>query len=103
MNTETFDQDVVTEGIIHQDAVNQDTVDQDAVSQDTENYLATLAERMDEMIAICEQLVLENQSLHARHQSLLTERDTLSEDNEQLKARIGVIVARLKGLGQAYE
>lgn len=55
------------------------------------------------MIAVCEQLTLENQALHARHQTLVAERDALSEDNEQLKARIGAMVARLRGLGQAYE
>lgn len=88
----------MNEDIIHQDAVNQDSV-----NQDTEIFLATLAERTDEMIAICEQLTLENQALHARHQTLAAERDALSEDNEQLRARIGAMVARLRGLGQAYE
>lgn len=75
----------------------------DTVHEDTHTYLTALEERIDELIAICEQLTLENQSLHARQHAVLEERDALSEQNEQLRARIDTIVARLKGLGQSYD
>lgn len=75
----------------------------DIVHENTHTYLTALEERIDELIAICEQLTLENQSLHTRQYALLEERDALSEQNEQIRARIDTIVARLKGLGQSYE
>ena len=73
----------------------------ETVSQKTERYLATLEERIDELIRSHEQLALENDSLHARQVALLVERDKLIAQNEQSRERIEAMVARLKGLEQS--
>lgn len=73
----------------------------ETVSQKTERYLATLEERIDELIRSHEQLALENDSLHARQVALLAERDQLIAQNEQSRERIEAMVARLKGLEQS--
>jgi cell division protein ZapB len=73
----------------------------ETVSQKTERYLATLEERIDELIRSHEQLALENDSLHARQVALLAERDKLIAQNEQSRERIEAMVARLKGLEQS--
>jgi len=66
--------------------------------ENIDTRLAALEERVEELIFICEQLALENQSLHARQFTLLEERDELIEKNERAQARIDAMVTRLKGL-----
>lgn len=67
----------------------------------TERHFATLGQRLDELIRVCEQLALENQSLRAQQEALMAERDELIEQYEQARNRIEAIVARLRGLEQA--
>ena len=73
----------------------------ETVRQKTESNLVALAKRVDELISLCEQQAQENQSLRAQQTALLAERDELTQKSEQLRARIEVMVARLKGLEQS--
>lgn len=59
---------------------------------------AALAERVDQLILLCEQLAQENQRLRAHQAALQTERDNLLQQHAQSRARIEAIVARLRGL-----
>lgn len=61
--------------------------------------LILLTERVDQLTQLCERLVQENQVLRDQQATLQTERDMLREKNEQSRARIDAMVARLKGLG----
>lgn len=72
----------------------------ETLRQNTECYFAALEERLDELIMICEQLARENKSLHTQQAALVAERDELIQENEQSRARIEAMVARLKGLEQ---
>ena len=62
--------------------------------------LAILAERVERLVQLCEQLTQENQELHERMTALQTERDTLYDKNEQSRSRIEAMIVRLKGLEQ---
>ena len=73
----------------------------ETISLRTENQLSILEERLDELIRVCDQLVLENQSLQARHATLMAEREDLIEQYEQARTRIDAMVARLRGLEQS--
>lgn len=61
--------------------------------------LILLTERVDQLARLCERLAQENQVLREQQAALQTERDMLREKNEQSRARIDAMVARLKGLG----
>ena len=62
------------------------------------NDLEALEEKVDELIALCEVLVEENQVLKTRQQSLTTERAKLVEKNARVKTRVESMIARLKAL-----
>jgi len=62
--------------------------------------LTLLTERVDQLVQLCEHLTQENQVLRDQQTSLQTECNILREKNEQSRARIDAMVARLKGLGQ---
>ena len=62
------------------------------------NDLEALEEKVDELIALCEVLVEENQVLKTRQQSWTTERAKLVEKNERVKTRVESMIARLKAL-----
>jgi cell division protein ZapB len=66
--------------------------------QTTEHCLTTLAARLEELIRLCEQLAEDNRRLHTRQSALLAEREELVQQNEQARARIDAMVARLRGL-----
>lgn len=55
----------------------------DKLKQLCANRLATLETRLADLLAYCEQLRLENQSLHAREIELLAERDGSIQQKEQ--------------------
>ncbi len=75
----------------------------DKLKQLCANHLATLDTRLAALLAYCEQLRLENQSLHAREHELLAERDGLIQNNEQARTRIDAMVMRLKNLENSNE
>ena len=64
----------------------------------TEHYLDTLEERLDELIRVCEQLAMENQSLRVQCNTLAAERDELQVQYTQARGRVEAMVARLRGL-----
>ena len=75
----------------------------DKLKQLCANRLATLETQLAALLAYCEQLRLENQSLHAREIELLAERDGLIQKNEQARSRIEAMVMRLKSLENSNE
>ena len=62
------------------------------------NDLEALEEKVDELIALSEVLVEENQVLKAKQQSWTTERAKLVERNELTKTRVESMIARLRAL-----
>ena len=62
------------------------------------NDLEALEEKVDELIALSEVLVEENQVLKAKQQSWTSERAKLVEKNELAKTRVESMIARLKAL-----
>ena len=62
------------------------------------NDLEGLEDKVDELIALCEVLVEENQALKTHQQSWTTERAKLVEKNALAKASVESMIMRLKGL-----
>ncbi len=62
--------------------------------------LAILAERVERLVQLCEQLTQENQELHEQMTVLQTERDVLYDKNEQSRSRIEAMIVRLRDLEQ---
>ena len=62
------------------------------------NDLEALEDKVDELIALCEVLVEENQVLKSNQQNWANERAKLVEKNESAKARVESMIARLKAL-----
>ncbi len=60
--------------------------------------LTRLTRRVDELIAILQQLKDENRALRARHESLAGERAALMHKNEQVRTRVEAMIGRLKTL-----
>jgi cell division protein ZapB len=67
-------------------------------TQETTRHITALEERLAELIALYEQLGLENQSFRTQQTVLLAERDELLDKNAQAQARIKTMVARLRDL-----
>ncbi len=49
---------------------------------------------------VCKQLQEENKSLRQRQDSLIAERATLLQKNEQVRARVEAMIGRLKAMEQ---
>jgi cell division protein ZapB len=62
--------------------------------------LALLAERVDRLLRLHEDLERENQALRERNEALRLERDALHDRNEQSRARIEAMIVRLRDLEQ---
>ena len=60
--------------------------------------LERLERRLDELVLITNQLKDENRSLRQRQDTLIAERATLLQKNEQVRSRVEAIVGRLKGM-----
>jgi cell division protein ZapB len=56
--------------------------------------------KVDELIALCEELQLENRELKAKEHSWARERKELSDKNELAKQRLTHMISRLKSLEQ---
>ena len=67
---------------------------------ETEQAFAALAARVGELIQRCERLTNNKHELEQRCAQLQAERQSLLDQNEQARARIDAMVARLKGLEQ---
>jgi len=60
--------------------------------------LERLEKRLDELVIITSQLKDENRSLKERQDTLIADRATLLQKNEQVRARVEAIVGRLKAM-----
>jgi len=60
--------------------------------------LQRLGKRVDELVVICNQLKEENRSLKERQDSLIADRATLLQKNEQVRARVEAMIGRLKAM-----
>ncbi len=63
--------------------------------------LQRLEKRLDELVVICKQLQEENQSLKTRQDTLIEDRATLLQKNEQVRGRVEAMISRLKAMEQA--
>ena len=62
--------------------------------------LKRLERRLDELIATIGQLKEENRALRQRQDTLMTERASLLQKNEQVRARVEAMIGRLKAMEQ---
>jgi cell division protein ZapB len=62
--------------------------------------LQRLEKRLDELVVICKQLQDENRSLKQRQDSLIEDRATLLQKNEQVRGRVEAMIGRLKAMEQ---
>ena len=60
--------------------------------------LERLERRLDELVVITNQLKDENRSLRQRQDTLIAERATLLQKNEQVRSRVEAMVGRLKAM-----
>jgi len=63
--------------------------------------LQRLEKRLDELVVICRQLQEENGSLKQRQDTLIEDRATLLQKNEQVRGRVEAMISRLKAMEQA--
>jgi len=66
----------------------------------TEQQLAQLEQRIEELVTISARLRRENQQLHAREVRLMEERADLLKKNDVAKSKVEAIISRLKSLEQ---
>jgi cell division protein ZapB len=62
--------------------------------------LKRLEKRLDELVVICRQLQDENKSLKDRQDTLMSERASLLQKNEQVRGRVEAMISRLKAMEQ---
>lgn len=65
-----------------------------------ESELKRLEQRVDALVKVCDKLQDENQSLKQRQDVLTSERATLLQKNEQVRARVEAMIGRLKAMEQ---
>ena len=70
----------------------------DAAEQNFSQELERLEKKLDELVVICSQLKDENKSLKERQDSLIADRATLLQKNEQVRARVEAMIGRLKAM-----
>lgn len=62
--------------------------------------LKRLEQRIDELVATVLQLKEENRALRQRQETFSTERATLLQKNEQVRARVEAMIGRLRTMEQ---
>lgn len=62
--------------------------------------LHEIAQRVDQLIALCQRLGEENRSLRASQEQLMAERANLMAKNEQARSRVEAMIHRLRSLEQ---
>jgi cell division protein ZapB len=65
---------------------------------DVRDLIAQLSGRLDKLASVCQRLREENRVLRASQDAWTTERATLLAKNEQARARVEAMIARLKQL-----
>jgi cell division protein ZapB len=68
------------------------------VRSGVEAELKRLERRIDELVATVGHLKEENRALRHRQDSLMTERASLLQKNEQVRARVEAMIGRLKAM-----
>ena len=68
------------------------------LARDAEARIEALGRQVDDLIALCEQLRTENESLKHQQATLSGERARLIEKNEQARARVEAMISRLKAM-----
>lgn len=86
---------------LYENAVPTEADPLDGVTETAASGLAILAERVEQIIRYCEQLLEENRALQEHRSELRAECDELREKNEQSRARIEAMIVPLKSLEQA--
>ncbi len=66
----------------------------------TELEIKRLERRLDDLIATVHQIKEENRALRQRQEALTSERATLLQKNEQVRARVEAMIGRLKSMEQ---
>ena len=61
-----------------------------------ENQLQVLEQKIDELIALCDQLNRENQSLKAESRNWMLERQELMDKNDLARTRVEAMINRLR-------
>ena len=72
----------------------------DNISSTFEHELKRLEKRVDALVRVCDQLQDENRSLKQRQDVLTSERASLLQKNEQVRARVEAMIGRLKAMEQ---
>ena len=72
----------------------------DSLEKTFTSELERLEKRLDELVVICNQLKEENRSLKQRQDTLIADRATLLQKNEQVRARVEAMIGRLKAMEQ---
>ena len=72
----------------------------DSIISTFEHELKRLEKRVDALVNVCDQLQDENRSLKQRQDVLTSERATLLQKNEQVRARVEAMIGRLKAMEQ---
>lgn len=70
------------------------------ISSTFEHELKRLEKRVDALVRVCDQLQDENRSLKQRQDVLTSERASLLQKNEQVRARVEAMIGRLKAMEQ---
>lgn len=83
-------------------AHRRDYIDEmnDNINSTFEHELRRLEQRVDALVRVCDQLQDENRSLKQRQDVLTSERATLLQKNEQVRARVEAMIGRLKAMEQ---
>lgn len=66
-----------------------------------DNSMRNLAQKIDELIALCRELNRENQLLKAQQTTWQRERQSLIDKNELARAKIEAMISRLRTLEQS--
>lgn len=72
----------------------------DNISSTFEHELKRLEKRVDALVGVCDKLQEENRSLKQRQDVLTSERATLLQKNEQVRARVEAMIGRLRAMEQ---
>ena len=68
----------------------------DSIAQSASHDLAELSNKVNDLIALCDRLRLENESLREQRGTLAEERAVLLEKNELARSRVEAMINRLK-------
>ena len=71
------------------------------MTDDTEEKLASLKEKVDDLIKVCSEMKIQNQILKASENNWQAERRQLLEKNKEAKSKLESILIRLKAMNNS--